>query len=68
MTCVHFLDLAIAIQNERDVAKRMQLLRALEEPARSPVLAWLWADAKGRDSTLGGEAACPRRPFERKSA
>lgn len=42
---VYFLALAIAIQNERDPARRMQLLRDLPKPAREPVIAWLWADA-----------------------
>jgi hypothetical protein len=46
MTCVHFLELAIAIQNERDPARRMQLLRDLPVLAREPVLAWLWADVQ----------------------
>jgi hypothetical protein len=46
MTCVHFLELAIAVQRERDPARRLQLLRALPDDAREPVLAWLWADVE----------------------
>lgn len=46
MTVVHYLDLAIAIQRERDPARRLQLLRALPPDARGPVLAWLWADVE----------------------
>lgn len=46
MTCTHFLELAIAIQNERDPARRLQLLRDLPVLAREPVLAWLWADVE----------------------
>lgn len=46
MTCVHHLELAIAIQNERDPARRLQLLRDLPVLAREPVLAWLWADVE----------------------
>ncbi|HEV2540217.1 MAG TPA: hypothetical protein VGU03_10970 [Frateuria sp.] len=44
--CVHFLELAIAIQSERDAARRLQLLRELPVLAREPVLAWLWADVE----------------------
>lgn len=42
---VHFLALAIAIQNERDPARRLRLLRELPAAAREPVIAWLWSDA-----------------------
>lgn len=46
MTCLHFLQLAIAIQRERNPARRLQLLRDLPEPARKPVIAWLWAEVQ----------------------
>lgn len=52
MTCVHFLELAIAIQRERDTARRMQLLRNLPEAARGPVQAWLWADSRRMQSEV----------------
>lgn len=43
--CIHHLERAIAIQNERHPARRLQLLRDLPAEARDPVLAWLWAHA-----------------------
>lgn len=57
MTCTHFLALAIAIQNERDPARRMQLLRDLPEPARDPVLAWLWADVRSTENAARRDMA-----------
>lgn len=68
MTCVHFLELAIAIQCERDPARRLQLLQGLPEPARGPVLAWLWADVQRPYSNSNENLASALLATDRRTA